>query len=113
MTRIQNTGFADRPLYVEVVYAFPAKQIVIVTRVPAGSTVKDAIFRSGILERFPEIGLAPERVGIYGEVVSLDSRVCDGDRVEIYRPLIADPKQVRRSRIVKKPATRSGWNRKK
>ena len=67
-------------------------------RVPAGTTVRSVIERSRLLERHPEIDLAHNRVGIYARFVSLEALVKDGDRVEVYRPLPADPKELRRQR---------------
>jgi putative ubiquitin-RnfH superfamily antitoxin RatB of RatAB toxin-antitoxin module len=67
-------------------------------RVPAGTTVRSVIERSRLLERHPEIDLAQNRVGIYARFVSLEALVQDGDRVEVYRPLQADPKELRRQR---------------
>ena len=93
---------------VQVAYATPARQEVIDVTLPAGATIEDAIRRSGILERFPEIDLSRNRVGIYGEAARLQDPVRDGDRVEIYRPLIADPKEIRRAR-----AGRSAGRRRK
>ncbi len=85
-------------LHVEVVYAAPKTQVAIEIHARPGTTVAQAIRQSGILERLPEISLARNRVGIFGETTSLDRQVCAGDRVEIYRPLIADPKEARRLR---------------
>ena len=67
-------------------------------RVPAGTTVRSVIERSRLLERHPEIDLAQSRVGIYARFVSLEALVQNGDRVEVYRPLQADPKELRRQR---------------
>jgi putative ubiquitin-RnfH superfamily antitoxin RatB of RatAB toxin-antitoxin module len=67
--------------------------------VPDDSSVEQAIQRSGILKRFPEIDLTTQKVGIFGKLVKLDAPVKEGDRIEIYRPIIADPKTVRRRRI--------------
>jgi len=67
-------------------------------RVPAGTTVRSVIERSRLLERHPEIDLAQNRVGIYARFVSLEALVQNGDRVEVYRPLQADPKELRRQR---------------
>ena len=83
---------------VEVAFATPARQAILEAQVPAGATVEQAIRQSGILERFPEIDLAKNPVGIFGERARLADVVQDGDRVEIYRPLIADPKEARRAR---------------
>lgn len=63
---------------------------------PDGATVKDAIERSGILKQFPEIDLGTQKVGVFSKLVKLDAAVADGDRVEIYRPIICDPKTVKR-----------------
>jgi putative ubiquitin-RnfH superfamily antitoxin RatB of RatAB toxin-antitoxin module len=87
---------------VEVAYALPDEQVLLAVEVAPGATVAQAIERSGILSRFPEMRVAPGSVGIFGRQVRLDEPLRDGDRVEIYRPLIANPKQVRRERA-KKP----------
>ncbi|MEK7815812.1 MAG: RnfH family protein [Pseudomonadota bacterium] len=85
-------------LRVEVAFATPHAQVTIETRVPPATTVAEAIRLSGVLGRCPEIDLAKNAVGIFGERARLDDVVQDGDRVEIYRPLIADPKEARRRR---------------
>lgn len=91
---------------VQVAYATPARQEVIDVTLPEGSTIEDAIRRSGILARFPEIDLSRHRVGIYGEAARLRDPVQDGDRVEIYRPLQADPGEIRRARAGKRAGRR-------
>jgi putative ubiquitin-RnfH superfamily antitoxin RatB of RatAB toxin-antitoxin module len=93
---------------VEVAYALPEQQILIELEVEEGATVQEAIARSGVAQRFPEIQVIPGYVGIFGKPVDLDARLREGDRVEIYRPLIADPKEARRERARKraKPARR-------
>jgi hypothetical protein len=73
-----------------------------------GATVKDAIRASGVLDEFPEIDLASNKVGIFSKLVKLDEAVRDKDRVEIYRPLIADPKEVRRKRAEEGKVTKKG-----
>ena len=83
-------------IQVEVVYATPGAQPVITLDMAFGSTVKDAICQSGLLERFPRIDLDNSSVGIFGKTCALDQCLADRDRVEIYRPLVADPKEVRR-----------------
>lgn len=88
---------------IEVVYALPEKQVLLEVEVDAGTNVRQAIERSGILSRFPEIELARGRVGIFGRPVHLDALLNDGDRVEIYRPLMADPKQARQGRAQQSP----------
>lgn len=85
-----------RLLRVEVAYALPEEQLLIALNVEEGTTVRLAIERSGIMRRAPEIDLA--NVGLFGRVVPPDTPLRDGDRVEIYRSLIADPKQARRDR---------------
>jgi hypothetical protein len=88
----------DADIHVEVCYALPDQQYVFNVTVPAGSTLGDAIRRSGILDECPHINLQQNRVGVFSELRSLDDRVEEGDRIEIYRPLKADPKEARRRR---------------
>lgn len=85
-------------LVVEVIYATRARQEIRTVHLPAGSVVEQAIRRSGLLVEFPEIDLTASRVGVYGEPVELDAILEGGERVEIYRPLIIDPKEARRKR---------------
>jgi len=88
----------DKKILVEVTYATPQKQLVIPVNVDDGITVKDAIELSGIKKEFPEINLETDPVGIFGKHTTLDHILREKDRVEIYRPLIADPKEIRRQR---------------
>ncbi len=81
---------------IEVIYALPQKQERILLDLPPGSTVLDAIQASGLLQRLPQIAYGC--AGVWGRPVSPETRLRDRDRVEIYRPLIADPKEVRRER---------------
>ncbi len=83
---------------VEVAYAMLHKQVLLSLEFSVGTTVESAIRQSGVLNQFPEIDLAKNKVGIFSKLVSLDTVLRDRDRVEIYRPLIADPKEVRRQR---------------
>ncbi len=83
---------------VEVAYARPDGQVIHPLRVPAGTTVEEAIRKSGILDAFPEIDLTKNKVGVFGKISKLSNPLRDRDRVEIYRPLIADPKEVRKQR---------------
>ncbi|MDD3762526.1 MAG: RnfH family protein [Nevskiales bacterium] len=85
---------------IEVAYAAPREQVILKLDVRKGTTLADAIAQSGILGRFPEIDLddGSNRVGVWSRVARLDDTVGEGDRIEIYRPLIADPKEVRRQR---------------
>jgi putative ubiquitin-RnfH superfamily antitoxin RatB of RatAB toxin-antitoxin module len=84
---------------VEVVYALPQRQERVSLELAPESTVLDAIQASGLLQRLPQIDI--ERVGVWGRPVSPQTLLRDRDRVEIYRPLVADPKQVRRARAAK------------
>jgi len=86
-------------LLVEVAYALPDQQVLLELEVEEGTTVRQAIERSGILRRYPGIQLARGCVGIFGRRVELDAPLRDGDRVEIYRPLVADPREARRRRV--------------
>jgi putative ubiquitin-RnfH superfamily antitoxin RatB of RatAB toxin-antitoxin module len=83
---------------VEVAYAKPEEQLIIKLDVAAGTTLQQAIEQSGILDRFPEIDPNQLKAGVFGKLKKLNQSLRDGDRVEIYRPLIADPKQVRKQR---------------
>nr|WP_154324644.1 RnfH family protein [Pantoea sp. 201603H] len=83
---------------VEVVYALPEKQYMQTTSVSSGSSVEDAIRASGLLALRRDIDLTTNKVGIFSRPVKLTDEVHDGDRIEIYRPLLADPKELRRQR---------------
>lgn len=91
----------DDNLAIEVCYALPDTQTLIAVALPRGATVQQAIDASGILARHPEIDLAKLKVGVYGKVRPLDAVLIDHDRVEIYRPLIVDPKAARQRRVEK------------
>jgi putative ubiquitin-RnfH superfamily antitoxin RatB of RatAB toxin-antitoxin module len=88
-------------LTVEVVYALPEKQYLHKVSLEEGATVEQAIVASGLMRLRPEIDLTSNKVGIWSRAVKLQDTVHDGDRVEIYRPLIADPKALRRQRAEK------------
>ncbi|HKJ08689.1 MAG TPA: RnfH family protein [Gammaproteobacteria bacterium] len=88
---------ADR-IQVEVAYARPDEQVILPVEVPEGTTLEQAVQQSGILERFPEIDFAQAKMGIFGKLNKRDYVLRPGDRVEIYRPLIADPKEIRKQR---------------
>lgn len=81
---------------VEVAAALPDRQMVVPLQVEEGTTLLEAIHRSGIAEKMPDVEIDPARVGIFGKRRPADTPLADGDRVEIYRPLTADPKEVRR-----------------
>lgn len=92
---------------IEVVYALPRTQTVVILKVPVGTTVKEAIVLSGIAARHPEIEWDAVAVGIYGKRASSAAPLNEHDRVEIYRPLTADPKQARRKRARRALKTKS------
>jgi putative ubiquitin-RnfH superfamily antitoxin RatB of RatAB toxin-antitoxin module len=87
---------------VEVAYALPNEQKIIVVAVEAGSTIEMAIMQSGILQIFPDIDLSKQSVGVFSEPRRLTDIVSPGDRVEIYRPLCIDPKESRRKKAAAK-----------
>lgn len=86
---------------VSVVYALPKRHSQQTLDVPEGSSVREAIERSGILKQFPEIDLETQRVGVYGKVIALDAPVEEGARVEIYRAVTVDPATVPRRKQAK------------
>ena len=86
---------------IEIAYALPERQTLLELFVPAGSTVEDAINTSGILETYSDIDLRKNKVGVWNRTVKLNTELKNLDRVEIYRPLIADPKEVRKRRAEK------------
>ena len=94
-------------MIVEVAYALAEKQSLISLEVEEGTTLKDAIEASGILEKYNEIDLTKQQVGIFSKFASLDTVLREKDRVEIYRPLVADPKEVRKERAAQAKAMRS------
>ena len=86
---------------VEVIYALPTEQELITLKLSPNSTVQDAIAHSKVLSRYPEIDLNKNKVGIFGKTCELTDSLFQDDRVEIYRPLIADPKEARKNRAKK------------
>ncbi|PKO83580.1 MAG: RnfH family protein [Betaproteobacteria bacterium HGW-Betaproteobacteria-11] len=95
-------------LLIEVVYALPERQDVVGLHLPPGSTVEQAIRASGLLAKYPEIDLAQNKLGIHARLVKTDTPLRDRDRVEIYRPLLADPKEVRKQRAAEGKAMKKG-----
>ena len=95
-------------IMIEVSYALPKKQIIIPVLVPKDISVKEAIELSGILKKFEGIDLASNQVGIFGKLTTLDKILRDHDRIEIYRPLIADPKEIRRKRAAEGKGMKKG-----
>jgi len=95
---------------VEVAYATPEKQIIRAVNVDAGTTIGAAIVQSGIMMDFPELDIELEnaKVGIFGKIATMTTELNDGDRVEIYRLLIADPKEIRRKRAAEGKVMKKG-----
>ena len=93
---------------IEVAYALRHKQTLLNIEVGDNASVEDAILQSNILKKYPEINLKKNKVGIFGKITSLDFKLREKDRVEIYRPLIADPKEVRKQRAAEGKIMRSG-----
>jgi putative ubiquitin-RnfH superfamily antitoxin RatB of RatAB toxin-antitoxin module len=93
---------------IEVVYALPEQQIVVPLTVAAGTTLQQALEASQLPEKFPEIDAAKGKFGIYSKLAKPDTVLRDQDRVEIYRPLIADPKEVRKQRAAEGKVMKKG-----
>ena len=98
----------ESQITVEVVFARPGEQLLEQLHVPASASVETAIRQSGVLERFPEIDLKVNKVGVFGKATTLSAGLSDGDRIEIYRPLIADPKEARKKRAAEGKAMKKG-----
>ncbi|MGD8999905.1 MAG: RnfH family protein [Granulosicoccaceae bacterium] len=95
-------------IHVEVAYATTEKQKIIGLDVPEGTTLIEAINTSGILDEFPEIDAGKAKMGIFSKPKKPDTALREGDRVEIYRPLIADPKEVRKQRAAQGKRMKKG-----
>ena len=93
---------------IEVVYALAGEQTLFKHVVPAGTTVEQAIRVCGVLEKYPRIDLAANKLGVFGKLAKADTVLRDRDRIEIYRPLIADPKEVRRRRAAEGKMMKKG-----
>lgn len=91
----------NQQISIEVVLAMPEQQKLVALEVSAGTSLAEAIAQSAILEEFEGFELDPAMVGIFGRKAAINDVLRDGDRVEIYRPLIADPKESRRQRALK------------
>lgn len=99
---------AEEKFKIELVYALPDQQELIAMTVNKGTTVEQAIHQSGILGEFPEIDLTKNKVGVFSRVVKLEQELRAGDRIEIYRPLLLDPKEIRQQRAEKAKLKRNG-----
>ena len=99
----------ESPLHIEVAYALPEKQRIIALEVEPGCTVFEAVRRSRIVDQFPDIDIDSAAIGVFGKAVAKprQEEVRDGDRIEIYRSLIADPKEVRKERAAKAKAKKT------
>lgn len=92
---------------VEVAYALPEKQEIIMLEVEPGATAQETVERSDIAKKFPGLQIEGAKLGIFGKAIKSDYTMQAGDRVEIYRPLIADPKEVRKKRAAEAKERRS------
>ena len=101
-------GNSPEKIDVEVAYALPDEQILLLIQVQKGAEIKEVITQSKILEDYPELELDKLDVGIFGKMVKLNQKVRDRDRIEIYRPLIADPKEVRKRRAAEGKRLKKG-----
>ena len=104
----QNNAPKEDEIFVEVAYAKPEVQVIIPLYVRQGTTLEEAIKLSGVLDDFPEIDLDKNKVGIFSKLSPKNSVLREKDRVEIYRPLIADPKEVRKKRAKEGKAMKKG-----
>ena len=93
---------------IEVAYATPDKQIIVECRIEPGTTPREAVRASGIDRHFPGLDLEKADLGVFGKVIADDYQLEEGDRIEIYRPLIADPKEIRRQRAARGLKTGKG-----
>ena len=103
-----NQANTNQNITVEVAYALPHQQMIVPVHIPAESTAEDAIKESGIMSKFPEIDLSKNHIGVFGIRKTLDTQLRHLDRVEIYRELIADPKEVRKQRAADGKAMKKG-----
>ncbi|MCP4992280.1 MAG: RnfH family protein [Gammaproteobacteria bacterium] len=95
-------------MVVEVAYAKPDEQVILTVDAEAGITVIEAVERSGIANKFPEIDIETVKLGVFGKMAKRDAALNPGDRVEIYRPLIADPKTARKKRAAEGKTMKKG-----
>ena len=91
---------------IEIAYALPERYYLKSFQVDEGITVQTAITQSGILSQFPAIDLSTNKIGIFSRPIKLTSVLKEGDRIEIYRPLLADPKEIRRKRAAEQAAAK-------
>lgn len=96
----------ENKINVEVVYAYPDKYFLKKLQVPQNTTIQNVILLSGVLEKYTEIDLRENKVGIFSRPAKLNETVENGDRIEIYRPLLADPKEIRRKKAAEQAAAK-------
>jgi len=99
---------SERQLAIEIAYALPERQVILESTVAAGTSPRDAVIQSDIDAYFPEIDKQSCDIGIFGKAVRPNQQLEPGDRIEIYRPLIADPKEVRKKRAAQGLRTKKG-----
>lgn len=95
-------------IHVQVAYALPERQDIVTMELAAGATAQQAVEASGLLQKYPDIDLAKNKLGVFSKLVKADQVLRDRDRVEIYRALIADPKEVRRQRAAEGKVLKKG-----
>lgn len=93
---------------IEVVYPLPHEQLLMALEVPDGSSIREGILASGVLDRYPELNIDTLEAGVFGKLAKLDQPLRARDRIEIYRPLIADPKAVRKQRAAEGKVMKKG-----
>lgn len=96
--------FTMAQIKIEIVYAYPDRHYLKKMTVEEGTMIQTAILQSGILQQYTEIDLRENKVGIFSRPAKLTDQLKDGDRIEIYRPLLADPKEIRRKRAEQQAA---------
>ena len=106
--QLQDNHYLVHLIMVEVAYALPTQQLIIPVQMAPDANAEAAVRKSGILVKFPEIDLTVNQIGIFGKLIRLDTPLRNLDRVEIYRPLIADPKEVRKQRAEEGKVTKKG-----
>lgn len=99
---------AEEEMMVEVAYATPEEQLILPVAVDPESSIKQVVEQSGIVAHFPEIDTSNMKVGVFGKLAKVDGKLNPGDRVEIYRPLIADPKEARKKRAAEGKSMKKG-----
>lgn len=99
---------AVETINIEVAYATPDEQIIKAINVDVGTTAEAAVIQSGLLAKFSEIDINENKIGIFGKIIKKEALLKSGDRVEIYRPLIADPKEIRRKRAAEGKVMKKG-----